>query len=513
MRKVSAPILVFTLILFVLLFPNFYASRITPEGMHFTGHAVWFDPWDLNVYISAIKWAQVHGLYFQNAYTTQPHKSLLVYPIYSVAGILFPSVDPFLIFNFLTFFFSLVLLFIIYRVVKIYITNYLETLYAVFLIALGGGLGWFVFPKILSPDVSITPFTFYGTFQKPHESLAVAFYFASLALFYLAVTKRRPKLALFSTLSALFFIPFYPYHLLSLYAILGYFSVIFALRGDLKYPIFYFLSVLLITLPFGATYSLYLLSGTSFENVMSPSLGTPGIILVAVGYGVLSPILVYQLLKKKKNDAVIFLNLWFFLSLLLSYLPLSFSRYYLRGLFFPAVMLSVLCLSSLSKDIGVSKRILLLTLLVLVPLSGLHLSFKRITNAKEGMVRWYYITREEKLALEYLDKNTPEGSGVLASYILGNYIPAHSGNRVYFGHLYQTPNSKEKIDSLSGFYANAFSDEEAKGFLQKNNISYVLWGPDERKITAEEEDVVGLKYKFLKAVYENPKVIIYSYDN
>ena len=511
-KQAAISILVFSSILFIFSYPNYYALVNTPAKTVYAGFAAWFDPWDINVYTAAIKWSQKQGFNFQNAYTTESHKPILVYPLYTLLGVMFREHNPHVIFSASTIFFGVVLLLSLYKVSSVFLKKKRDVLASVFLTSLGGGLGWIFYPKLLFPDIAVTPFTFNSTFQKPHEALAVSFYFLSLALFYMGVKKRHLFSIVFSTAFMSFVIPFYPYHLLSFYLICGYFAAVFALRKKEKYPIFYFLFIFSITIVLGLAYSSYLLSGSSFEAVLNPYLGTPNLFKVAVGYGVLLPLLIYQLFNKKRSSAWIFLNLWFFLSLFSAYFPLPFSRYYLRGLFFPASILAINSLGAVSKKIRVSRKILLFALLVLVPISSFFIAQQRIEYVNSGDIQWYFLLKEEKEALTYLDKNTQGGTGVLASYTMGNYIPAHTGNRVYFGHHYQTPNSKEKIKNLTRFYKNEYSEEEARQFLIKNNISYVVWGPDEKDITLKHSGEEQLKYTFLEKVYSNPKVTIFSYD-
>ena len=267
----------------------------------------------------------------------------------------------------------------------------------------------------------------------------------------------------------------------------------------MRYPLFFFFFAVAATLPFGLIYGIYLLSSSGFENVLLPNLGSPNAILIALGYGILTPILLYQLLKVKKDSSLLFLNIWFFASLALSQMPIGFSRYYLRGLFFPAVLLCLLTLPQIAKKLKISTRKLLIVLIVLVPMTTLFITYKRI-EAIAVISPWIYITNENKEALDFLNKRTPTGSGViLASYPLANYIPAYTHNRVYFGHNYQTPNAAEKQANIKRFYNGDFSDRQAKTFLRENNILYVIL--EQQKI----------KYAFLKKVFVNQTIAVYTY--
>lgn len=498
-------------ILFLLSFPNYFAYISTPPDMVYTGQASWFDPWDINVYVAAINWSQRNGFDFQNAYTTQGGKSVILYPLYTIMGVLFPNTNPFLLYHLFAVTFGMGLLLVIYKLAKIFIKKDNDALRALLLISLGGGFGWVLYPVILTPDIAMTPFTFTSTFQRPHEIFAMIFYLSSLCLFYLGTTRKKMLLIV---ISAFFLNPvliFYPFYLLSYYFICGIYTLITYMQNKKKYYLYYLITAFVITIPVGLIYSSYLLSSSGFDNVLSPNLATPNPFMINLGYGILSLGIIYQLPQWNKNSKLLFLNIWFLGSLVLAYLPVGFSRYYLRALFFPAVILVLINLDKIANKLRVKPITVWVIILTLALPTSLIINLGRIDAAKQSN-RWYYITKEESEAIYFLNQNSPKGSGILSSYILGNYIPTQTHNRVYFGHFYQTPNSKEKTENIKNFYSNNLSVEEAKSILRKNNISYIIWGPDEKEITSETPDITELKYSFLETAYKNPKVIIFSFE-
>src|SRR3990172_10746449 len=110
--KISLTII---LVVFLFNFPNFYGYLFPPENKVYLGQVSFFDPWDVNVYVSVIRWSQTYGPEFQNAYTTTPHKVTFLYPFYTLVGILFSNIEPFLLFNILTTLAGAVLLLVIFK--------------------------------------------------------------------------------------------------------------------------------------------------------------------------------------------------------------------------------------------------------------------------------------------------------------------------------------------------------------------------------------------------------------
>jgi len=509
-KKISITLVSF-LILFTYQFPNYFAFIKTPVNKFYTGTAYLFDPWDVNVYIASINWSQEFGFYFQNAYTTIPHQPVLFYPLYIFTGSLLKTVSPLLLYYILTISSSFLLILTIYQISKLFLSKHLYVLASVILTTLGGGLGWyFIFRGFDSPDVTLTPFTLASAFQKPHELLALSFYFLSLSLFYLGVNKKSTLLALASAFAFIAVIFFYPYYILSYLLIIFSYSLIVWRKEGKKEAIRLGIIITLLTLPITILYSKYLLSSDSFGSVTSPLLSGPTLTGILGGYGVLDIFVLLQLLNRKKTEKSLFLLIWLFTSILLTFLPFGFSRYFLRGLFFPCVLLSLMYLENPPKLFKKYEKLIYLTILFLVPLNSILIFKTRMEVVKDASIRFVYINSEEKEAMDFLKNNTSPGSGVLADYILGNFIPVFTYNRVYYGHNTQTPNAPEKIVNLTKFYSNEFSDQDAKKFLKDEGISFIVWGPDEKQITKESGTSV-LKYSFLESVFSNHLVKIFSY--
>lgn len=491
-------------------FPNYYASTQASEGKIFSGQASWFDPWDINVYVSAIRWGQGKNILLTNNYTTAEHTPVLMYPLYTLSGYFLPTFSPYLTFHLLAMFFGFLLLLTVWKLVKVFLPGKNESLIATFLIALGGGIGWLFFPGLQSADLFITGFTFTSHFQRPHEALGILLYLLSLVFFYRAAISKKLHFSLLSLGALLPLMLFYPYYFLSYVLICGLYSLVILLKENGKKPLIYAFINSSLVIPFILIYQSHLKGSEGFASVISQQLSNPGIFNLALGYGILSVFLIYQAIYLKKDRTTVFLNIWFFTSLLLSFLPFGFSRFYLRTLFFPAVLLTILSLGLLSAKIKISKNFFLIGLLILLPISTCYMTYKRITEATNNN-HWYYITKAEKEALIFLQTQTPKGSSVLSAYTMGNMIPANTDNKVYFGHLLQTPNSQEKINNLVRFYSNSFSEDEGLNFLQKEGIRYIIFGAEEANITTANSKSKELKYQFLKPVFKEGSTTIFAY--
>ena len=108
--------------------------------------------------------------------------------------------------------------------------------------------------------------------------------------------------------------------------------------------------------------------------------------------------------------------------------------------------------------------------------------------------------------IRWLKNNTERSEVVLAGITAGNFIPAYSGNTVYFGQS-NTVNYEEKQQLVDKFFEGKMPVREAEIFLKNNGIKYIFVSTQEKEKSAGGN--LELIYPFLKPVYSNPQVIIY----
>jgi len=509
MKKRVFLILLFLLLVFLNIFPHFYAFKNTPPGFIFSGQASWFDPWDINVYIAAIRSGQEYGILLQNTFTTTSHQSALVYPTYTLVGQIFKTSSIFSLFYFYSFLVTLLLIVSLYFFIKIFLKKTIYQLIALFLISLGGGVGWLFFPRPLGADLNVTGFTFFSSWQRPHEALGIIFYFGSLIFLYLGLEKNKSKEVLKAFLFSLPLVCLYPYYYLGL----GLISFSFTIFIYLKKGEEHFRKLFLFFIPLAILFFIYFLhlkNSIAFQGQLFQKLKVISPIELIVGYGILLPLLIYRLKSAKKDSGFVFLNLWFWISLLLSFVPFGFARFFLRGLFFPGVIL-VLKLAANKKELAkirLSRESLLIVLVVLLPISSFFIFFKRIEEVKNNN-SWYYLSADNQQVFDYFNQKDKTNKNVLAAYNFGNQLPSHSRARVYLGHLIQTPRAQEKLNKIYAFYQQKYNLKEAKEFLTEARVDYVFFGQEEKQIAQKQT----LDYPFLKPIFKTEDMILFEITN
>lgn len=102
-------------------------------------------------------------------------------------------------------------------------------------------------------------------------------------------------------------------------------------------------------------------------------------------------------------------------------------------------------------------------------------------------------------------KSYPREQKVLAFNNLEVITPAVTGHTVYQGHHSLTVGYAEKIAAATQFFSGVMSQDEARQFLTRNNIGYVLW----RKSDGPVGNIIHA-YGFLGKKFENSGLVIFA---
>lgn len=152
--------------------------------------------------------------------------------------------------------------------------------------------------------------------------------------------------------------------------------------------------------------------------------------------------------------------------------------------------------------LNVRKHLLisLIAVFVIFQIPGLVIELQARVNEYYLNSHLNYLDRDVYDGLMYL-KNQRHEKNVLAVHTLESFVPVISGHRVYEGHATLTLDYKEKIDKTIAFYTNKMSENEAYSLVVNNTIGFILW---EKRFGSPPN------YSFLKILYENPKLIIFT---
>lgn len=117
-----------------------------------------------------------------------------------------------------------------------------------------------------------------------------------------------------------------------------------------------------------------------------------------------------------------------------------------------------------------------------------------------------YVDRDILNGLEYL-ATLPNNEATLATNTLELLVPVISGRRVYSGHRSLTYHYDTKVQHVYALYGYGFTQQEARQFLKKNSIDYILWQKD-----LGDPQRMQTHYPFLKKLWNNDALTIFTYE-
>jgi hypothetical protein len=366
------------------------------------------------------------------------------------------------------------------------------------IVALSSGVGWLA--ALLghgdASDLTIPESnTFYSLIANAHFALAAAIMIAMIILVLEMRSFSIGRIALLTGLSLVLAIiqPFAP---IAVYTILGVTLLVIWWRnsrprseqserskaksknaaGFPRYAFAAAFSAGLITAPL----LLYLYSATQADAVLrawsqqnqTPS---PPPLDYALGYGLLWIFAFFGARQgwRRKSDWDVLLLVWIGLTLLLLYAPFPLQRRFSLGLHVPIGILAAIGLTEIVRATWPRRALIGMALLTSV---FIELALSSGAAARDPRI---YLSTNEATALNWLQQNAPTDAVVLAAPEMGGFIPAFSGQRVVYGHPFETVDAKRREQLVKDFFAGTIDRVQ---LLRDNGVTYILVGPRERKL-------------------------------
>lgn len=494
--------------IFLAKFPTLYHALNTPKDSWFVKQASWFDAWDVNMVVSYLRYGERHGIMLQNTYTSISHPPVFIFQYYTFLGLLnrFLKAEPFLLFHIASVITAILLILTSYYIVSQFVKPLLYRLIMFLLIVLGGGFGWLPWFKNISAELTIPDFTFLKPLNVGHDGFSTLSLLLSLAVFYVFIKKEGKHIK--TLIIALFFgiisIIFHPYTLL---LFIGIGAVMCLLRWHLKWRIaLYPLGLILFFILYYPLVSHALLTSSGWAGLVGQGLPSPNVLSLILGFGVLLPFIVWEIFfGDNERLEIVFSKVCFLIQILLIYLPLGFARQYIPGIYVWGAILAYYGMKELIKG----EKIFLVSLVAVTVFSTLSTFyvFNSLLHIKPTNP-YFFLTKNEGEALAFMSK-LPADSGVLSLYRIGNFIPAFTDNKVYFGHFFQTPGGVETLKKAQIFYT-AMKEEEQRKFISNNYIQYIYYGLEEANLRRQLNLSAENPFPYFPVLYRNNGIILYG---
>lgn len=114
---------------------------------------------------------------------------------------------------------------------------------------------------------------------------------------------------------------------------------------------------------------------------------------------------------------------------------------------------------------------------------------------------------DETAAFAYLAEHADKGKIVLAAYDTSNVLPTYAPLRVLIGHGPESLKLKEIQPRVEAFFAAETDNLQRKELLNEFNASYVVWGPQEKKLGGW----TPTDSPYLDRVYQNNTFQVFHY--
>jgi hypothetical protein len=87
------------------------------------------------------------------------------------------------------------------------------------------------------------------------------------------------------------------------------------------------------------------------------------------------------------------------------------------------------------------------------------------------------MTRDEADACAWLGEHTPWTDTVLTPPESGQFIPAWAGNRVVYGHPFETIEAETKREESAHFFSPDATVADRRALLERYSVRYILFLP------------------------------------
>jgi hypothetical protein len=210
----------------------------------------------------------------------------------------------------------------------------------------------------------------------------------------------------------------------------------------------------------------------------------PGYYLASYGLLLALGILGAVRIVKRRDWTATLAVIWVAAVVLLLYAPTSLQRRFLEGVMLPlCVLVSVGAVALFRRALRARRwrrRALVLIVALSLP-SNLVLAVGTSVASLTRSPSVFY-SGDVVRAVDWLSVSAGPDDVVLASFAVGNLIPARTGRRALLYHWMETPDYDRKADQVRRFFDSATSDETRRELLRDGHIRFVFVGPDERAL-------------------------------
>lgn len=367
--------------------------------------------------------------------------------------------------------------------------------------SIGAGFGWLfgsLTRTVEFPDFVLLPeaFPFYSSLVNVHFSLTIAF-LALLAGLFITVFRPGadedttvlygwPVAVLLTVLLAML----YPQALVPISGAVVVSAGVMAWREKRvpAYILRWVLAVIVPAVPFALYYAAVVTYNPAFaewnrQNVTK----APPLWMMVVGFGL--PLLlgipaVIRAVRRFERDGDRLMLLWGVAILVMTYFPTNVQRRFAVGLMIPIAYFATRALEDvwLPRISYRWRRWVYVALFPVIAISSLLTLFIPIIPVIAGQPQaavGIFLQRDYVAAFSWINQRTTVNDVVVASPLVGAWIPAWAGTRTVYGHPYETLQAAEREAEIEAWYSGAADCER---LIERYDVDFILYGTEEAKL-------------------------------
>ncbi|MEN6434588.1 MAG: hypothetical protein ABFD58_02095 [Anaerolineaceae bacterium] len=480
--------------------PYILALSVEEDSWKFTGFL--FGVEDGNSYIAKMLTGAYGNWFFTTPYTTYPQKGELAFLPYLLLGKLTSQpgqhAQLVVLFHFFRILAGCLAIVATYDFISIFIKKVQVRRFGTLLISIGGGLGWLFLigldglwgDRLPLEFYSPETFGFLSLYGLPHLALGRACLLWGLCAFF---DGNHPLKNI--KFSGMYFV------ILTLVqpvtAVLGYGLLFLATAGTIfrvwlenrkEKPSILHISMengkkLAWIVSFSLPILIYIFVSYKFDPFMQRweqqnIITSPPITDYLLAWGWTIPFVIMAIVKMVKKEIPVqyFLLAWLLVIFPLIYFPVNIQRRLAEGVWVAFILLVLLVVENWKRS-----KVILSLLLVFSSLPYISILAGGIKGALDPFTP-VFRPAQEVTVFEKLAQNAHARDVVLASYQISNALPAWAPVRVLSGHGPESIDANSINQEVMNFFSDSYSQTEQIQFLMKYEISYVIWGPDERAL-------------------------------
>jgi len=516
--------------------PYGFGYLISSPQARFTG--LIYNPDDSCVYLSWMRQAADGRFFFDNRFTTEPQLGRSINLFFWVMGLAarithLPLIAAFHLGRIVT---GFILLLSFYRFQTLFVLNPFARRASLLLAAFSAGLGFLIGFNLSGIDRPVDAWqpeaiTFLNLYLNPLFCISQILMLG--AFFHLIQAGRTHSAgqALFAGLLLLLLGNIHSYDIITTAVVwAGFLAFEAAMQRHVPWE--RLKSTLLagvVALPSTAyQYWLYRHEMVFQRRAEVPTL-SPALWWYLLGYGLVLCLAVYGLwlaLRQRLPDTPPespaakdsrLLAVWAVLGFAIPYLPFAFQRKMVMGLHIPLCILAAFALTALLFRLPGRNIALILAVFVTAPTNifSLKRDLENIgANQTNTGIHRAFLSSDELDAIAWLERQAHREDVVLSLPMIGVYIPALAGNRVYVGHWGETARFTGKFREVLRIFSQNTGDSARQDFLDQNRIAYLFWYNEMSQILpamtrGREIAFAPSRKPYLEKVFSNPTITLF----